>query len=420
VGSTFWVVIHEQLDRLQEGDRFYYIDRLENFDLYENFVEGESFADIVMRNTGLTGLDERIFEVSDEDNGAGAGIGGDDSGVDAGNGDAQAPGSETGDAAENGAETVSPDDGASGSEGEASGGNDDVADDEAEDAEAGAPGTGSGSGTGSGTGTGTGTGGGVPVVDGVVLMPGSAAGVMVGDAGDDVIVGGEEGDALLGKGGSDIILGNGGNDVGVGGSGGDTIEGGAGRDVLLGGEGDDVFLAESGDGADMLFGGTGSDTLDLSALTEDAVIDLGAYTAIGTARIGGVTDHLVGIENATGGMGNDVIKASLSINVLTGGDGDDVFVFVSAGTADGDVITDFRPGDKIDLSGIDAMVGMNGNQAFTLADQGTTAAGSLVIREVATENGVDTIIDGFTDGDADADFSITLHGAHDLSGAFSF
>ncbi|WGV17352.1 peroxidase family protein [Fuscovulum ytuae] len=328
---------------------------------------------------------------------------------------------ETGDAAENGAETVSPDDGASGSEGEASGGHDDVADDEAEDADDDAPGAGSGSGTGSGTGTGTGTGGGVPVVDGVVLMPGSAAGVMVGDAGDDVIVGGEEGDALLGKGGSDIILGNGGNDVAVGGSGGDVIEGGAGRDVLLGGEGDDVFLAASDDGADMLFGGEGSDTLDLSALTEDAVIDLGAYTAIGTARIGGVTDHLVGIENATGGMGNDVIKASLSINVLTGGDGDDVFVFVSAGTADGDVITDFRPGDKIDLSGIDAMVGMNGNQAFTLADQGTTAAGSLVIREVATENGVDTIIDGFTDGDADADFSITLRGAHTLdSSSFNF
>ncbi|WGV15978.1 peroxidase family protein [Fuscovulum ytuae] len=259
-----------------------------------------------------------------------------------------------------------------------------------------------------------------PSHDGLVLMPGDSASVQMGDAGDDVIVGGEEGDALLGKGGSDIILGNGGNDVAVGGSGGDVIEGGAGRDVLLGGEGDDLFVAQADDGADMIFGGAGSDTIDLSALTGGAVVDLGAYTPIGTVRVGGVTDHLVGIENATGGMGNDVIKASLSINVLTGGDGDDVFVFVSAGTADGDVITDFRPGDKIDLSGIDAMVGMNGNQAFTLADQGTTAAGSLVIREVATVDGVDTIIDGFTDDDDDADFSITLHGAHDLSGAFSF
>ena len=159
----------------------------------------------------------------------------------------------------------------------------------------------------------------------------------------------------------------------------------------------------------------------ISALTEAAVIDLGAYTAIGTARIGNVTDHLVGIENATGGMGNDVIKASLSINVLTGGDGEDVFVFASAGAAEGDVITDFRPGDRIDLSGIDAMVGTNGNQAFTLAGQGTTAAGNLVIREVATADGVDTIIDGFTDDDADADFSITLRGGHTLTdSSFNF
>ena len=115
------------------------------------------------------------------------------------------------------------------------------------------------------------------------------------------------------------------------------------------------------------------------------------------------------------------IKAGLAINVMTGGNGEDVFVFVSAGTANGDVITDFQVGDKIDLSGIDAMFGTNGNQSFTLADQGVTAAGSLVIREVNGANGVDTIIDGFTDDDADADFSITLRGGHTLTdSSFNF
>jgi Ca2+-binding RTX toxin-like protein len=245
--------------------------------------------------------------------------------------------------------------------------------------------------------------------------------VQVGDAGDDVIVGGEQGDALLGKGGADIVLGNGGNDVGLGGSGSDTIEGGAGRDVILGGEGDDLIIGQTDDGADMIFGGAGSDTLDLSALTGGVTVDLGAYTPIGTVRAAGVTDHLIGVENVIGSTGADVIKASLGINVMTGGDGEDIFVFVSAGTANGDVITDFRPGDKIDLSGIDAMVGTNGNQSFTLSDVATTAAGNLVIREVATADGVDTIIDGFTDGDADADFSITLRGAHNLdTSSFNF
>jgi Ca2+-binding RTX toxin-like protein len=261
----------------------------------------------------------------------------------------------------------------------------------------------------------------VGAIDGVVLMPGSSAGVMVGDAGDDVIVGGASGDALLGKAGADVVLGNEGDDVAVGGSGDDVIEGGAGRDVMLGGDGDDIFIVQNSDGSDMIFGGAGSDTLDLSAVIGGAVIDLGAYTPIGTVKAGGITDHLMGVENVIGSEGADVIKAGLAVNVMTGGNGEDVFVFVSAGTANGDVITDFQVGDKIDLSGIDAMFGTNGNQAFTLADQGVTAAGSLVIREVNGVNGVDTIIDGFTDDDADADFSITLRGGHTLTdNSFNF
>lgn len=69
VGQTFWVVLHEQLDRLQEADRFYYHDRVEAFDFYENFIDGQEFSDIILRNTGLQGLAESIFdtEVRDEE-----------------------------------------------------------------------------------------------------------------------------------------------------------------------------------------------------------------------------------------------------------------------------------------------------------------------------------------------------------------
>ena len=87
VGQTFWVVLHEQFDRLQEGDRFYYIDRFDNFDFYQNIVEDEGFAAIVARNTALTNLPEDIFAVSNDTN-----DGADDehdnsgSGTDAGNG----------------------------------------------------------------------------------------------------------------------------------------------------------------------------------------------------------------------------------------------------------------------------------------------------------------------------------------------
>ena len=63
VGSTFWVILHEQLDRLQEADRFYYIPRLENLPLYGNFVEETTFAKIIARNTGLTNLPASVFGV---------------------------------------------------------------------------------------------------------------------------------------------------------------------------------------------------------------------------------------------------------------------------------------------------------------------------------------------------------------------
>ncbi len=66
VGSTFWVILHEQFDRLQEADRFYYLTRVDNFDFYQANVDadGFGFATIVARNTGLTGLAEKIFEVA--------------------------------------------------------------------------------------------------------------------------------------------------------------------------------------------------------------------------------------------------------------------------------------------------------------------------------------------------------------------
>jgi hypothetical protein len=67
LGSTFWTIIHEQMDRLQEGDRFYYLPRLENLEFYQNWAENQSFADIVARNTGLTGLPESIFAVYNAD-----------------------------------------------------------------------------------------------------------------------------------------------------------------------------------------------------------------------------------------------------------------------------------------------------------------------------------------------------------------
>ena len=68
-------------------------------------------------------------------------------------------------------------------------------------------------------------------------------------------------------------------------------------------------------------------------------------------------DKLVGIENVVTGSGNDVITASNAVNVMDGGAGNDIYRFLSAAGANNDTIVGFQPGDKIDLSAIDANTG---------------------------------------------------------------
>ncbi len=102
VGQTFWVVLHEQFDRLQEGDRFYYIDRFDGFEFYADEFETTTFADIVARNTGLTGLSESIFYVAPVDEGEGDGSTGEDgqddgSGEDGQDNEDDTPGDDEGD-----------------------------------------------------------------------------------------------------------------------------------------------------------------------------------------------------------------------------------------------------------------------------------------------------------------------------------
>lgn len=55
VGETFWVILHEQFDRLQEGDRFHYLDRLIGTGLLGQLRSGPEagLAAILARNTGL-------------------------------------------------------------------------------------------------------------------------------------------------------------------------------------------------------------------------------------------------------------------------------------------------------------------------------------------------------------------------------
>jgi Ca2+-binding RTX toxin-like protein len=106
----------------------------------------------------------------------------------------------------------------------------------------------------------------------------------------------------------------------LGGSGGDRLKGGRNDDMIHGGAGDDRI--EGGKGDDHLHGGTGDDQID-------------------------------------GDDGDDWISGGQGRDELTGGDGDDVFHFNGNDEQGPDIITDFRPGDRLALTGSAYLQGLS-------------------------------------------------------------
>lgn len=436
-GDTFWVVLHEQFDRLQEADRFYYLERFDNFDLYENFIDGQGFSDIVARNTGLTGLPENIFSSDVEDGADGGGEGDGDGDGQTGGGDTGGDtGGEDGDGEDDGDDDG---DGSSDGDGEGEGeGSDD--------------GDGDGAGSGSGSGSGSGTGGGTtptPVPVAALTLIGTAlSDTLLGAGGNDTILGGAGTDILVGQAGADILRGEDGDDVVTGGdgddfinaglgddevhagegkdivfggagsdqifagAGNDTIEGGAGDDRIWAGDGNDTVIATANDGNDTYYGEAGIDTLDYAASSANLTVDLGnGFNQRGSVS-GGTTgsDTFYGFENFVGGSGHDKITASTAVNVIDGGLGDDVFKFSSAASADGDTIYGFQTGDRIDFTGMRATGSMK-----LEAGQMIDAIGDVTITHEMRDGEEFTIIRGNTQGDNAADFELSLHGRHNLT-----
>lgn len=166
------------------------------------------------------------------------------------------------------------------------------------------------------------------------------------------------------------------NDRLFGQQGNDRIAGDRGHDVLDGGIGRDTLLGQSGN--DVLFGGSGNDEL-------------------------------------RGGDGRDRLVGNAGADQLYGGKGVDTFVFRSpADTPAGqgrDTIHDFQRGqDRIDLSQIDARIGVQGQQ--DLEFNGRMAAANSVW---FTREGSNSVIRGDVNGNGRPDFVIQLNNVGQLS-----
>ena len=172
---------------------------------------------------------------------------------------------------------------------------------------------------------------------GANLELGSGSDTVTGGTGNDSIWAGAGNDTVMGGRGDDTAPGgpDGSNTV-SGGSGNDLLVGGAGNDSLSGGVGDDTVRAGLGD--DYVVGGAGADSL-----RGDAGDD---------SLFGGSGDDLLygqdGADMLVGGTGADLLMGGAGDDALFGGSGRDVFAFDSGFGQD--VISDFGPGDRINLA----------------------------------------------------------------------
>jgi Ca2+-binding RTX toxin-like protein len=247
------------------------------------------------------------------------------------------------------------------------------------------------------------------------------------------------------------------------------IYGGGGTDTLTGGDNNDVFIfggQNQWGSTDVVTGGAGVDQL---ALRGNYTIVFGAGQLVGIEQIGMVSaqdtrygplgstysynltmndanvDSIQftvdaaplhsnetltfngsaeddgsfrvfggrGDDHITGSQNGDILAGNAGSDQLTGGGGADVFRYVASGdstVAAPDQILDFLSGtDKIDLSRIDADTNVAGDQAFHVVGPGFTGAGPSSAGELLVYGQSGTWhVDGDTDGDGHADFSITL------------
>jgi Ca2+-binding RTX toxin-like protein len=298
---------------------------------------------------------------------------------------------------------------------------------------------------------------------------GTGSAILQGTASAETFTGTDGTDVLSGAGGNDTLAGGLGRDTLIGGAGADHFvftaaaqsPASAGRDVITDWAAGDVidlagfdanavlagvqkftfrglgsalgsaaagelFYFQSG-GNTYLVGGTNGDTVadfqvqinGIATLQGTSFTGLDHVALTGTAA----AEALVGSttpDSLDGGAGNDTLTGGLGRDTLTGGAGADRFVYTSAAetpaNAGFDVITDWAPGDLIDLTGFDANAALAGLQGFVF--RGLTAAPNIANAGELFyyQSGGNTFISGGVDGECVRDFVIQVNGLKQIQG----
>ncbi len=256
LGSTFNFVFEVQMEKLQNGDRFYYLQRLDGLHLFGE-MENNSFAAMIMRNTDATHLPSDVFSTPglileiDRTKQYNPGLG-EDAGADGILEDD--PNTVINESADNrgidplGTSLLTP-----------------------------------------------------LVIRDNPATAGPDTNYLRYTGGDHVVLGGTGGnDTLIAGIGDDTLFGDGGNDRLEGGFGNDIINGGDGNDIIVDSGGDDNIKAgkghdvvHAGPGLDLVMGNDGQDFIFLGT-------DMGSEVFAGTGN-----DFIYGNKNAERILGNE-------------------------------------------------------------------------------------------------------------------
>jgi Ca2+-binding RTX toxin-like protein len=253
--------------------------------------------------------------------------------------------------------------------------------------------------------------------------------LITGGAGVDRLHGGDGYDTLGGGDGDDYLFGDGGRDVLDGGAGADTMDGGDFDDMYFVDDSGDVIIERPGEGWDLVF--TNLTTYQLTDWVENVTFTgsedfTGLGNFLGNVMTGGTGNDLLqgfgGFDTLNGGGGDDLLlggdaqdqlDGGAGVDVLVGGDDADTFIFSNAcdsGTgAAADRIEDFfHIFERIDLRGVDANTLSSGDQAFSFIGNADFSGAAGQLRWAF--DGVDTWLQGDTNGDGVSDFEVVLTG----------
>lgn len=228
------------------------------------------------------------------------------------------------------------------------------------------------------------------------LVDESYAGAFGGYGDDTITRSGAANSLFLGNDGGDVLVGGSGNDIIVGGAGADSLSGGAGDDAVVfdaadltrgvaGGSGFDVAIAEGEDPVALDLGATGFEAASGNVGSDSLV----AGAALDVRLHGGAGD-----DTLVGGAGSDELAGGLGADVLLGGDGDDILILdaqdaiVNGGSGRDAVFIEGAVGVSLDLtsSSVEVATGGAGDDSFT--------GGGAVDLHIEGGGGNDTIASG--------------------------